>query len=138
MATEYTKPFPRITDLNREYFESGGRGVIALQCCNKCSNIWFPVAQHCPRCLAQDYVWKPMSGRAKLWSWIVMHQVYFKSFKDDVPYVVAFVQLEEGPYLMSTVVGIDRADLHCDMPLEANFVPAEEGTWLPVFRPAQA
>ncbi|WP_242123960.1 OB-fold domain-containing protein [Sphingobium sp. Sx8-8] len=136
MTTEYTKPFPPITDLNRPYFEAGAEGVIKLQSCNSCGNIWFPAAEHCPRCLEQDYEWKPMSGRATLWSWVVMHQVYFKSFKDDVPYVVAFVQLEEGPFMMSTVTGVDREALKRDMPLRATFVPAKEGSWLPVFEPA--
>jgi uncharacterized OB-fold protein len=50
-----------------------------------------------------------------------------------VPYVVAFVELEEGPRLMSTVVDLAREQLRCDMPLEVAFVPAGEGTWLPVF-----
>jgi uncharacterized OB-fold protein len=138
MSTEYAKPFPPVTDLNRPYVEAAGGNALMLQQCNSCANIWFPVAQHCPKCLAQDFAWKAMSGRAKLWSWVVMHQVYFKSFKDEVPYVVAFVELEEGPRLMSTVVDIDREQLRCDMPLEVAFVPAKEGTWLPVFRPASA
>jgi uncharacterized OB-fold protein len=51
----------------------------------------------------------------------------------EAPYVVAFVELEEGPHLMSTVVDIPREQLRCDMPLEVAFVPAREGTWLPVF-----
>ncbi|HEY3653790.1 MAG TPA: OB-fold domain-containing protein [Steroidobacteraceae bacterium] len=138
MSTEYAKPFPPLTDLNRPYVEAGGGNTLMLQQCNNCANIWFPSAQHCPKCLAQDFAWKAMSGRAKLWSWVVMHQIYFKSFKDEVPYVVAFVELEEGPHLMSTVVDIDREQLRCDMTLEVGFVPAKEGTWLPVFRPASA
>jgi uncharacterized OB-fold protein len=51
----------------------------------------------------------------------------------EAPYVVAFVELEEGPRLMSTVVDVAREELRCDMPLEVAFVPAREGTWLPVF-----
>jgi uncharacterized OB-fold protein len=136
--TEYTKPFPPLDDLNRPYFEAGGEGVIKLQKCGGCDNIWFPPSQHCPRCLSQDISWQPVSGRAKLWSWVVIHQLYIKSFKDEMPYVVAFVELEEGPFIMSTIVDIDRADLRCDMPLQAKFVPAKEGTWLPVFSPVTA
>jgi uncharacterized OB-fold protein len=134
--TEYTKPFPPLNDLNRPYFEAGGEGVIKLQNCCNCDNTWFPPSEHCPRCLSQDIAWKAVSGRAKLWSWVVMHQLYFKSFKDELPYTVAFVELEEGPFIMSTVVDIDRSELKVDMPLEAKFVPAQEGTWLPVFAPA--
>jgi uncharacterized OB-fold protein len=65
-----------------------------------------------------------------------MWQRYFPAFEGDIPYVVAFVQLEEGPRLMATVTGCDPADLRCDMPLEAWFDDVTPEISLPKFRPA--
>jgi uncharacterized OB-fold protein len=130
------KPLPAITALNRPYFQCGLDNKLKLQQCDNCQKLRYPFAKHCPRCLSRDYHWQPLSGRAKLWSWIVMHQVYIRGFTDDVPYIVAYVELEEGPHMISTVVGADHAALACDQPLEVAFQKAGDDVWLPVFRPA--
>ena len=137
-APAYAKPLPAIHDGNRPYFEAGREGKLKLQQCDHCTNLWYPYAQHCPRCLSTEYHWQALSGRARLWSWTVMHQLYIKSFKDDLPYVVAFVELEEGPEMISTVIGVDRAELRCDQPLEVTFRQVKDDVWLPMFRPATA
>jgi uncharacterized OB-fold protein len=81
--------------------------------------VWFPPSAACPQCLSASIDFKVASGRAKLWSWIVMHRMYFKAFPP--PYVVAYVQLEEGPMLYSTIVGSTADELQCNMPLKAEF-----------------
>lgn len=77
-----------------------------------------------------------MSGRAKLWSWIDMWQMYYRGFADERPYLVAYVELEEGPRLMSTIVAADRSTLTCDMPLEVVFDDVTPEITLPKFRVA--
>jgi uncharacterized OB-fold protein len=84
-----------------------------------------------------DYQWVRVSGRGNVWSWIVMHQQYFKAFKDEIPYNVAFIQLEEGPLMMSTVVGVPTGALRCDMPVEVFFEDATEDISIPKFRPVK-
>jgi len=110
---------PAITSANRGFWEAASRGVLALPHCRTCGSTWYPPAARCPACLSADVDVRAASGRATLWSWIVMHRRYFADFAP--PYVVAFVRLEEGPMLMSTLAaGNDRA-LACDMPLVAVF-----------------
>jgi uncharacterized OB-fold protein len=135
-TTAYAKPLPAITDLNRPYFEGGKDNQLKLQQCTQCRHLRYPFARHCPKCLSTDYHWHAVSGRAKLWSWIVMHQVYIRGFADDVPYIVAYVELEEGPHMISTVIDVDRSKLACDQLLEVAFKQVSDDVWLPVFRPA--
>ena len=71
-----------------------------------------------------------------MWSFIIMHQKYFKVFADDLPYNCALVQLEEGPLMMSAIVGVPQESIRCDLPVEVVFEGATEDIAIPKFRPA--
>jgi uncharacterized OB-fold protein len=64
-----------------------------------------------------------------------MHQRYIKSFESDLPYNVAFIQLDEGPFMMSTIVGTPVEAIRCDLPVEVTFEPATDEVSVPKFRP---
>jgi uncharacterized protein len=135
--SEYTKPLPRLTKLNRPFFEGANAGELRLQRCAACGHQWFPPSSNCPRCLSTDISWTPVSGRGRVWSWIVMHQRYFPSFQDDLPYNVAFIQLEDGPFLMSHLVGVSNDAIRCDLPVEVTFEQATDEISIPKFRPVE-
>jgi uncharacterized OB-fold protein len=132
---EYTKPLPTLTQLNRPFFEGARQGELRLQRCAVCGQHWFPPSTSCPRCLSVNWAWIAVSGRGRVWSWIVMHQRYFKAFEADLPYNVAFIQLDEGPFMMSTLVGIAPDAIRCDLPVEVTFEPATDEIAVPKFRP---
>ncbi|MFC8435139.1 Zn-ribbon domain-containing OB-fold protein [Streptomyces sp. NPDC057253] len=135
MTTQYAKPLPRVHDLNRAFFLGALDGRLVLQHCDDCGHVWFPSARSCPKCLSKEITWKPVSGRGRLWSWVVMHQRYIPAFADDLPYAVAFVELEEGPFMMTSIVGAEPEDLVCDMPVEVVFDQVTDEVALPRFRP---
>ncbi|HEX8968738.1 MAG TPA: Zn-ribbon domain-containing OB-fold protein [Chloroflexota bacterium] len=137
-VAEYTKPLPTLTKLNRPFFEGAHQGELRLQRCGACGHYWFPPSTNCPKCLTTDYAWVPVSGRGRVWSWIVMHQRYFRAFESDLPYNVAFIQLDEGPFMMSTLVGIAQGDIRCDLPVEVVFERATDEISVPRFRPREA
>ena len=78
-----------------------------------------------------------MSGRGKVFSFVTFHRVYHPAFQDQVPYVVALIALEEGPRLLSNIVGLAPDEVRCDMPVEVAFEDVAEGVALPKFKPAQ-
>jgi len=63
-----------------------------------------PPGPVCPACLSADQVWQVMSGRGTLDSWADFHRAYWLGFRNDLPYRVAVVRLEEGPVLVSMLV----------------------------------
>jgi uncharacterized OB-fold protein len=130
------RPLPRINKLNAPYWEATKRHELQIQRCKACGHRWFPPASRCPQCLSSDHEWAPASGRGKVWSWIVMWQRYFPAFEDRIPYNVAYVELEEGPRLMTNIVDCDESDLRCDLPVEVVFEDVTDEIMLPVFRPA--
>lgn len=128
------KPVPELTELNRPFFEAAAEGRLSVQQCALCGQLWFPPSRRCPTCLSDQVAWTDVSGKATLWSWIRMHRKYFAGFAADLPYLVGFVKLEEGPMMMSMLVDTDPATLACDVPLTVVFEPAWNGLVIPKFQ----
>jgi uncharacterized protein len=84
-------------------------GRLTFQRCSQCANAWLPPRDFCPACLSGDWEWIQASGRAKVVSWVVYHRAYHPAFADRLPYNVVAAELEEGPRLITNVVGIDGA-----------------------------
>ena len=81
--------------------------VFALQVCARCGDAHLPPSPVCPKCLSEDQAWKPASGRGTLESWADFHRAYWDGFKDELPYRTCLVKLDEGPLIISNLVGDD-------------------------------
>ena len=134
----YDRPLPEIGDENRPFWEACARGELSLQRCAMCGRFRYPISPVCPRCGGAEFEWMPVSGRGRVFSYTVFHQVYHRGFQAAVPYNVALVQLEEGPFMFSNVVGIPNEALRCDMPVTVVFDRITDAVTLPRFRPQEA
>jgi uncharacterized OB-fold protein len=76
------------------------------------------------------------SGRGTLYSFTVCHRPGMPGFGDEVPYVVALVELEEGVRMVANIVSVPAADVRIGMPLRAVFEPRGDGLVVPQFAPA--
>jgi uncharacterized OB-fold protein len=132
------KPLPIISDFNRPYWEGARRHELRIQRCNACRKVWAPNAPVCPHCFSEDYSWEKTDGRGKIASWVVFHKVYHPGFARDVPYNVAFVELAEGPRIISNIVGVKNEELQIGMPVEVVFEDVNDTISLPKFRKAPA
>ena len=88
----------------------------------------------CPHCWSEDVRLTPATGRSRLYTWSVIHQNVAPF--DTVPYVVAMVDLDEGPRLMTEIVDCPAERLNAGMELEIGFREDDDGFVIPVFRPA--
>src|SRR3954447_21111641 len=131
----YNKPLPRPNRLSAPYWQGAKQHELRIVNCTACGHKFLPAADRCPKCLSKDLEWVEASGRGKVWSWVVFHQRYFAAFEADLPYNVAYVELEEGPRLMTNLVDCDAADIRCDMAVEAVFDDVTPEITLPKFRP---
>ena len=134
----YDKPLPAVTDENRPFWEGLGQGELRLQRCRGCGHHRYPIATVCPRCLSGESEWVRLSGRGKVFSYVIFHQVYHEAFRADAPYNVALIRLDEGPFMFSNVVEIPNAAIRCDMPVTVVFDPVTDTITLPRFRPQEA
>jgi len=85
--------------------------------------------------LSQDIEWKPVSGRATLFSYTIVRRAAAPAFASDVPYVLAIVELEEGPHMTGNVIGIPVEEVSVGMALELSLVTVGDGQALPQWTP---
>lgn len=135
---EYRKPLPVITPLNGPFWEAARKGELRLQRCLDCGQVWFPIGPVCPECWSERFEWALMSGRGKLSNWVIYRQAFHDAYRDELPYNVAEVDLEEGPRLMTNIVGVRNEELVYGMPVEVHFDPVTPEVTLVKFRRAAA
>jgi len=136
---DYTGPLPVPTPETKPYWDALRRHELTLPFCRACAAFFFYPRAACPRCLSPDIDWKPVSGRGTLHTFTVVQRAQ-KGFPLSPPYVLAIVELAEGPRMMTNLVGIepDPAQLRIGMPVEVTFVDATPEIALPHFKPAGA
>jgi uncharacterized OB-fold protein len=128
-ASAYTRPIPQADDESREFYEGARRHELILMRCRNCGAWRLPSRPRCPDCWSTDTAWERASGRGTLYSFGIMHQK-FPGFAEEVPYQYAIVELEEGPRIVSNVIGVADDELRVDMPLVAYFDDISDDTTL--------
>lgn len=130
------KPLP-IPDADTAALWKGLKeGKLLLQHCLDCGNVQYYQQAMCRRCGAERLEHRPASGRGRVHSFSVVHRAPGPAFKRDVPYAVLLVELDEGPRMISSLVGADPASVTFDMPVELVCEKSTEEITLPRFRPA--
>ena len=132
---EPRRPKPVPTPETKHFWEGARAGELRLQRCRSCEKAYFPPRPFCPKCASGDTEVFRASGRATLYSYVIHHRP-MPGF--EPPYAIAVVTLEEGPRMMTNVVGVPQTPeaLELDMPLEVGFQKLDDDIHLPVFRPA--
>jgi uncharacterized OB-fold protein len=133
------RPIPEPTPETEEFWAGARRGELRIQRCNTCGNAYFFPRPFCPLCSSKDVAWFTASGRGKLYSYVINHRPAY-GFQDDVPYVIAVVQLDEGPRMMTNIIGVEPTPerLPIDLPVEVTWEKQDDTITLPLFRPVGA
>jgi uncharacterized protein len=132
----YNKPLPLVNEENKPYWEYCHRHELRMQKCDACGHIRFPVSILCPSCHSLVSQWVKLSGKGSIYSFTVYRVPYHPAFKDDIPYVLAIIQLDEGPRMESNIIGCQPEDVRIEMPVEVTFEDIAREISLPKFKPA--
>ncbi|MFD9790480.1 Zn-ribbon domain-containing OB-fold protein [Streptomyces sp. NPDC059070] len=116
----------------RAYWDAAAEGHLLIRRCGACGRAHHYPREFCPHCWSEDVAWERASGRATLYTWSRVHRNDLPPFGARVPYVAAVVTLEEGPRMMSEVVG--AGELRPEMALRVVF-RVQGALQVPVFRP---
>jgi uncharacterized OB-fold protein len=127
-------PLPTVTPMTEPYWTGLAAGELRHQRCGACGNAWLPAREECPGCLSDDWEWQAASGRGRIISWVVYRQAFHPAFADRLPYNVAVVELDEGPRLITNILGAED-DLAIERPVVLE-IEQESGVSVPRFRPA--
>lgn len=127
-------PLPVPMPATAAFWEGTAQSQLLIQRCLPCDKSYFYPRPFCPRCGSDDVEWQPASGRATLTSYVINFRP-LPPFDPAVPIIVALVELEEGPRMVSYIVGLkpDPALIEIGMRLRVEFEPRDSFN-LPVFR----
>ena len=124
------RPYPELDAETRPFWEALAQGRFEVQRCTACGKHVFYPRLVCPHCGGGPLEWVSASGRGTVHSFTVVHRAP-PAFAAEVPYVVALVDLEEGPRMMTRLLGAEPAEVHIGMPVQ---VAIEGDPPLPYFR----
>ena len=130
------RPIPEPTPETEEFWAGARRGELRIQRCNSCGKAYFFPRPFCPFCSSTDVAWFTASGRGTLYSYVINYRPAY-GFQDIAPYAIAVVQLEEGPRMMTNIIGVDATpeNLPIDLPVEVTWEQQNDTITLPLFRP---
>jgi uncharacterized OB-fold protein len=122
-------PSPGIGPDNEAFIAAAKEGRFVLRGCDDCGRThWYPRAV-CPHCASTTTTWKDASGRGTIYAFSTMLRV-------DPPYTLAYVTLDEGPTMMTNLVGAAPDAWRIGMKVQVRFQVSDDGTLVPVFAPA--
>ncbi len=122
------------------FWTAAAAGRLVVPVCDACGHhIWYP-RSWCPLCGSDALTWRAMSGRGTVYACTVVRKAT-GPWGDAAPYVVAYVELEEGPRLLTNVVADDPTGVAIGDAVRASFLPLEPSADAPAqavlrFRPA--
>jgi uncharacterized OB-fold protein len=130
------KLVPGVSELTEPYWAGAQRHELLLQHCQACGHIWHPPLPRCPACHLDDIEWTPASGRGHLYTYTAAYHATHAAMADKVPYIIALVQLEEGPRVLTNLRNCAEADASVGMPVHLIFEELTPEITLPQFEPA--
>lgn len=113
---------------SQRFQEGAAQGRFMLPRCSDCRRThWYPRAL-CPFCFSDKVAWQDSPGRGRVYSYTVMR-------RSRPVYAVAYVALEEGPAMMTNIIGCDVDAIRIGMAVQVVFHAAGNGTLVPMFKP---
>ena len=128
-AQERKIPAPPINQETQQFWDAAAQGKLLYKKCAACGEPHFYPRDHCPFCFSDNTEWQEASGRGTVYTYSVMRRA-------PVPYCIAYVELAEGPRIMSNIVDCDLDIVHIGQAVRLVFKPSEGGPPVPMFTPA--
>jgi uncharacterized protein len=130
-------PAPFVTPEVKPFWDATSTGRLLLPRCADCDTvIWYP-RPFCPRCASLNIAWFEASGRGSIYSFTVNRrgQADLPEYREAGTYVLAYVELEEGPRVMTNIVECEPNSVRIGQRVEVVFHDTGRGAALVRFRP---
>ena len=114
---------------NQAFFDAAAEGRLLIKRCGACNEPHYYPRPICPFCFSADTRWEEASGRGVIYSLSTMRR------GANAPYTLAYVQLNEGPAVLTNILTHDYDGLRIGQPVEIEWIDTEGGPPVPTFRP---
>lgn len=134
----YRKPLPEMEPEEKPYWESLKQHAMKIQQCDDCGKWCFLPRAICRHCLSSNLVWKHVSGRGRIYATTTQHVPPSAGFKEDVPFNISLVELDEGVRIMTNVIGCPVDEVKIGMPVEVVYDDVTKDVTLAKFKPIKS
>ena len=114
------RPVPEPSWLSEPFWEAAAGGRLVVQRCDDCGAYVFRPEFACTTCFSERLTWTEATGRGTVHSYSTVWRAAFPEL--EAPYVVVSVEMAEGWYMMSNLVGCTLDDVRIDLPVRVRFV----------------
>lgn len=118
---------------SENYWKEAQAGHLVLRKCIACGHVHFPPRFQCPKCWSDQLEWQQSSGMARVHSYTIVHRAPSPEHASRVPYVVAILDLDEGPRMVTNIIGDGAASVKIGDRVEVVF-EQRDGVALPQFK----
>ncbi|CAN5528715.1 OB-fold domain-containing protein [soil metagenome] len=102
---------PDLNGANAPYWRGAQEHKVVVQACSDCGRLRFPRANLCPACSSSASTWKAIRPTGRVRSWCRFHRAYFPELKNDLPYTVLLVRMDDGVDLYSNFESGSASDV---------------------------
>lgn len=135
-AAAYSKPLPQIDEISKPFWDAAREHRLSIQRCSSCSNYVFFPRSLCPFCWKTELEWVEAKGTGIVYSYTIVRHAVWPGFEADVPYVLAIVELSEGPRLTTNITDVEPESVEIGMPVIVTYDDVTPEVTLVKFRPA--
>ena len=127
-------PVPMANADGQRYWASARDGKLSLQRCALCQTFRFPPGYSCRKCGSTDAEWVSVSGRGTIYSFTIVRRGPTPEFASITPYILALVELDEGPRILSHLVEDELEQIAIGDRVEVVFKERRDGVKIPEFK----
>ncbi|MFB7640973.1 Zn-ribbon domain-containing OB-fold protein [Peribacillus butanolivorans] len=132
---EFQKPIPLKTQDNSPYWDGADRHELILQKCKSCNEYSHPPGPSCAKCGRTELRWESQGSdiNGKVYSYIVSYRPFLPGFQDDLPLIIAIVELNKLPQvkLIGNILQCSPDDIGIGMPVKMVWKEITEDRSLP-------
>ena len=132
----YEKPLPTPDENTQPWFDALREHKLLLQYFPAADHYQYPYSDRCTKDWSTEWEWRESSGMGVVYTWGRMHQLYHPSWQEEIPYVLAVVELDEGPRMQTTLVNVEEDGIRVGMRVRVYFDDVTDEHTLPKFEPA--
>jgi uncharacterized protein len=134
-SEKLAKPRPEPTPVSQPFWDALREERVELQRCDDCGRWVYYPRSRCPACLSDRLAWTAVDGSGSVYTFTVAEQPTAPPFADEVPQLLAIVELAEGVRVSTTLVDVEPDAIAIGMPVAPVFDHCDDGITLLRFRP---
>lgn len=131
------KNFPQPTVETKPFWDGCKQHQLLIQQCGECGHYQFYPRTICTKCMSQKVNWVEASGLGRVKTYTIVHRPISPAYMTEAPYILALVELDEGPTMMTNIINCPLDEVKVGMRVSVTFADWSINISVPQFVPME-